>query len=98
MTHGFVNRPNRSNDTAGQMAGELAGGRHMGRSESPPQARVKGVGRQQQEIIIKGIIQLIGLILQSFSFVSSNRILPFIYTVSGMFVELLNVIQSVGIC
>ena len=30
------------------------------------------------------------------SFVSSNRILPFVYTFSGIFVELLKVIQSAG--
>ena len=32
------------------------------------------------------------------SFVSSNRILPFVYTFSGIFVELLKVIQSAGMC
>ena len=34
----------------------------------------------------------------SSSFVSSNRILPFVYTFSGIFVELLKVIQSAGMC
>ena len=34
----------------------------------------------------------------SSSFVSSNRILPFVYTFSGIFVELLRVIQSAGMC
>ena len=32
------------------------------------------------------------------SFVSSNRVLPFVYTFSGIFVELLKVIQSAGMC
>ena len=35
---------------------------------------------------------------RSSSFVSSNRILPFVYTFSGIFVELLKVIQSAGMC
>ena len=34
----------------------------------------------------------------SSSFVSSNRIFPFVYTFSGIFVELLKVIQSVWMC
>ena len=34
----------------------------------------------------------------SSSFVSSNRIFPFVYTFSGIFVELLKVIQSAGMC
>ena len=32
------------------------------------------------------------------SFVSSNRIPPFVYTFSGIFVELPKVIQSAGTC
>ena len=38
------------------------------------------------------------IIAISSSFVSSNRILPFVYTFSGIFVELLKVIQSAGMC
>ena len=34
--------------------------------------------------------------VRSSSFGSSNRILPFVYTFSGIFVELLKVIQSAG--
>ena len=37
-------------------------------------------------------------IFNNSSFVSSNRILPFVYTFSGIFVELLKVIQSAGMC
>ena len=37
-------------------------------------------------------------VCSSSSFVSSNRILPFVYTFSGIFVELLKVIQSAGMC
>ena len=36
--------------------------------------------------------------LPTSSFVSSNRILPFVYTFSGIFVKLLKVIQSAGMC
>ena len=32
------------------------------------------------------------------SFVSSHRVLPFVYTFSGIFVELLKVIQSAWMC
>ena len=38
------------------------------------------------------------LIVDYSSFVLSNRILPFVYTFSCMFVELLNLIQSAGMC
>ena len=38
------------------------------------------------------------LIVTSFSFVSSNRILPFVYTFSGIFVELRKAIQRAGMC
>ena len=41
----------------------------------------------------------IGIRIRTYSsFVSSNRVLPFVYTFSGIFVELLKVIQSAGMC
>ena len=51
-TPGFVDRPRRSDCTAGQIDEKLAGGLQAGTSDSPPPlARVMGVGRQQQENI-----------------------------------------------
>ena len=73
---------------------------------------VNGVDKLEMNVNEKNMYQVLqmrksswlvvesGLIIwqQSSSFVSSNRILPFVYTFSGIFVELLKVIQSAGMC
>ena len=52
VTPGFVDRPRRSDCTAGQMNGEAGWWTTSGNIELPPLARVMGVGRQQQVDII----------------------------------------------
>ena len=47
---GFVDRPRRSDCTAGQMDGEAGWWTTSGNIGLPPLARVMGVGRQQQQI------------------------------------------------
>ena len=48
---------------------------------------------------IEDVFILVELIVfSSSSFVSSNRVLPFVYTLSGIFVELLKVVQSAVMC
>ena len=49
-------------------------------------------------IVIHNILEYLQFTFWTSSFVSSNRILPFVYTFSGIFVELLKVIQSAGMC
>ena len=49
---GFVDRPRRSDCTAGQMDGEAGWWTTSGNIGLPPLTRVMGVGRQQQHIII----------------------------------------------
>ena len=49
VTPGFVDRPRRSDCTAGQMDGEAGWWTTCGNIGLPPLARVMGVGRQQQE-------------------------------------------------
>ena len=46
---GFVDKPRRSDCTAGQMDGEAGWWTTSGNIGLPPLARVMGVGRQQQE-------------------------------------------------
>ena len=48
VTPGFLDRPSRSDCTAGQMGGEAGWWTTSGKIRLPPLARVKGVGRQQQ--------------------------------------------------
>ena len=48
VTPGFVDRPRRSDCTAGQMDGEAGWWTTCGNIGLPPLARVMGVGRQQQ--------------------------------------------------
>ena len=50
VTPGFVDRPRRSDCTAGQMDGEAGWWTTSGNIGLPPLARVMGVGRQQQYI------------------------------------------------
>ena len=49
VTPGFVDRPRRSDCTAGQMDGEAGWWTTCGNIGLPPLARVMGVGRQQQQ-------------------------------------------------
>ena len=49
VTPGFVDRPRRSDCTAGQMNGETGWWTTSGNIGLPPLVRVMGVGRQQQE-------------------------------------------------
>ena len=51
MTPGFVDRPRRSDCTAGQLDGEAGGWTTGGDIGLPPLARVIGVGRQQHVIV-----------------------------------------------
>ena len=48
-------------------------------------------------VVVVGAVHVVGTCVFS-SFVSSNCILPFVYTSSGIFVELQKVIQSAGMC
>ena len=50
VTPGFVDRPRRSDCTAGQMDGEAGWWTTCGNIGLPPLARVMGVGRQQQQL------------------------------------------------
>ena len=52
----------------------------------------------KEYISINNYVRIQLVIQSSSSFVSSNRILPFVYTFSGIFVELLKVIKSAGMC
>ena len=59
---------------------------------------VKPVNQYCNSYISQNVNITGNILLNYYSFVSSNRILPFVYTLSGIFVELLKVIQSAGIC
>ena len=51
------------------------------------------------DLAVSAFIICRGLCAFTYSyFVPSNRILPFVYTFSGIFVEFLKVIQSAGMC
>ena len=50
---GFVDRPRRSDCTAGQMDGEAGWWTTSGNIGLPPLARVMGVGRQQQQQLVQ---------------------------------------------
>ena len=52
---GFVDRPRRSDCTAGQMDGEAGCWTTSGNIGLPPLARVMGVGRQQQHLSVPSI-------------------------------------------
>ena len=56
VTPGFVDRPCRSNCTAGEMDGEPGWWTTSGNIGLPPLARVMGVGRQQQPDVILCLI------------------------------------------
>ena len=51
VTHGFVDRPHRSDCTAGQMDGEAGWWTTSRNIGLPPLARVMGVGSQQQHLM-----------------------------------------------
>ena len=55
---GFVDRPRRSDCTAGQMDGEAGWWTTSGNIGLPPLARVMGVGRQQQKRVMSRLIQV----------------------------------------
>ena len=62
VTPGFVDRPRRSDCTAGQMDGEAGWWTTSGNIGLPPLARVMRVGRQQQKEramdVIKGYVEV----------------------------------------
>ena len=76
----------------------------------PALARVKGVGMQHQSVLLTCCLDDFRLVisraktctvlpwLHFSSVVLYNRIIPFVYTFSGIFVELLMVMQSAGMC